>query len=257
MDINVNSSKKISLNFSLFSSVFKRYKDYLLPIFVIFMCFIIFFVVVLPQFQNYLSARKELEAENQKLDILKSNYNFLSSLDDNKNNADFKTLLFALPSNKDFTGIINALSAASSKTGVAIGDFSFSLGDLSKSTSQDVASKPSVKIEVNLAGNAQSIVNFVNELYKTAPVSEILSIKASGQSSSLVIIFYYKPYPPQNVSDSAPVVQVSSKNLNLIKQIYSWNNISGEDIFSSPISPISSISGNLSSSSASLNPSPF
>lgn len=255
MEISAGNSKKIALGKDSVNSFFQKYKDFLLPIFIIFACFLILFFVIVPQFQNYLSSRQQLEVETQKLNVLKNNYNFLSSLDEDKNTADFKILSATLPQGKDFIGIINALSIASSKTGVAIGDFSFSLGNLAKVGDVGVSSQPSVKIEVNLTGNASLITNFINELYKTAPLSEVLSVKTNLNSSNLTILFYYKPFPPQNVSDDAAVVQISSKNLNLLKQIYGWNNVADSEFPGLP--PISSGSANLSTGSSELNPSPF
>lgn len=255
MEINVDNSKKVNLNKDLFNSFFQKYKDYLLPLFTVLVCFAILFFVIMPQFQNYLSSKQQLEEETQKLNVLNNNYNFLSSLDEAKNTSDLKTLSVVLPPSKDFTGIINALSVASSKTGVGIGDFSFSLGNLAKSNDLDPSSQPSVKIEVNLTGNASLITNFINELYKTAPLSEILSVKTNLDSSNLVILFYYKPFPPQNVSDDAAVAQISSKNSNLLKQIYGWNNLDNQSF--PGFLQISTNSGNLSSQSSGLNPAPF
>jgi hypothetical protein len=255
MKINITNTNKVDLHKGSINLFVQRYKDYLLPIFVVFACILILFFVIIPQFQNYLLSRRQLDEETQKLNVLKNNYNFLTSLDDSKNSSDLKLLSLVLPPSKDFTGIINAISASASKTGVSIGDFSFSLGNLAKAENLGISSQPSIKIEINLIGDAQAITNFINELYKTAPVAEIVSVKTNLNNSNLTILFYYKPFPPQNVSDDVPVVQISSKNLNLLKQIYAWNNTSNQDIFGLPI--ISSNSSNLASLSGGLNPSPF
>lgn len=254
METNIDNSKKVTLNSNFLTSSFEKYKEYILPIVVVLVCFIILFLIILPQFQNYLVSRQQLDAEARKLSTLKNNYNFLTNLDDTENDADFKTLSLALPSNKDFTGIISGISAASSKTGVGIGNFSFSLGDLSKSTDQAVNSNPSIKIEISLVGNTLSVIKFINELYKTVPLSEVTSIKSSSTDSNLIILFYYKPFPPQNISDEAPVIPLSEKNQKLLKDIYAWNNASGENVFT--LSPSSSSSASSSSPTGS-NPSPF
>lgn len=253
MELGLDNSKQVNLTISSFKSYIRKYKDYFIPLFVILGSVMLFVLVIIPQFQNYVLSRKEFEAETQKLNILKNNYNFLISLDEDKNNNDFKILSLALPPNKDFTGIINAVSTAASKVGVGIGDFSFSLGDLSKASQEGVTSNPFIKIEINLTGNAKLITNFINELIKTVPLSEVISVKTNLNSSDLIIHFYFKPFPPQNISNEAPVVQISAQNINLIKQIYTWNNTTDQGI---GFIPLSSSSASVSSTSG-VNSSPF
>ena len=248
MDININNSKKINLNLNTFNTPFKSYKDNILPLAVILICIVVLFFVVVPQFQQYLKSNEEFKKETQKLEIYKNNYNFLSNLDDQKSDKDLDTLSQVLPSNKDFVGIMNAISAAASKTGVSIGDFDFSLGDLNKATVV-TSSYPSIKININLGANALSISRFIKELYKTAPLSEVVSIKTTNNASELEILFYYKPFPPQNISNQTPIVPLSNKSISLIKEVYSWNN-SGINAFL-PFIPTAS------PSSTGSNPSPF
>lgn len=249
MDINVNNSKKVNLYLDAFNTVFRSYKDNILPLAVILICIIVLFFVVVPQFQQYLNSNAQFKQETQKLEILKNNYNFLSNLDEGKSDKDLETLSQALPSNKDFAGIMNAISVAASKTGVSIGDFNFSLGDLNKATVV-TSSYPSIKISINLGANVQSISKFIEELYKTVPLSEVVSIKTSNNVSDLEILFYYKPFPPQNISDETPVTPLSYQDSSLIKEVYSWNNSGVNALL--PFIPTAS-----SSSLAGSNPSPF
>lgn len=248
MDININNSKKVNLGLDTFYTVFRSYKDNILPLAVILICIVVLFFVVVPQFQQYLNSNEQYKHEAQKLEVLKNNYNFLSNLDDAKSDKDLETLSQVLPSNKDFVGIMNAISAAASKTGVSIGDFDFSLGDLNKAVIT-TSSYPSIKIDINLGANALSISKFIKELYKTVPLSEIVSIKTTNNVSDLEILFYYKPFPPQNISDETPVVPLSYESISLIKEVNLWNN-SGVNAFL-PFIPTAS------SSSTGSNPSPF
>ena len=250
MEINITNSKKVTLDTQASKSLLREYKDFILPVFVILSSVLLLFFVVIPQLNQYFVSRKELSDETQKLNVLKNNYNFLSNLDDSKTADDLKLLSKVLPPNKDFTGILNALSAASSKTNVTIGNFSFSLGDLSKSTQQS-GSFPSLKMDVDLGGDAGSIVKFMNELNKTAPLAETKVIKGAGKLYLLTIVFYYKPFPPQNISDDEPVVPLSAQSTALINDISTWNNVSDQDAFSF-LPPVTA-----SSSATGSNPSPF
>ncbi len=232
MEINITNSKKITVDAGSVKSLFREYKDFILPIFVIICSFLVLFFVVVPQLNQYFASSKQLSDETQKLNLLKNNYNYLLNLDENKTNTDLSLLSKVLPPNKDFTGILNALSVVSSKTNVSVGNFSFSLGDLSKSSQQGNLTSPSLRMEVNINGNAASIVKFMSELNKTAPLAETTVIKGSGGVYLLTLIFYYKPFPPQNISDDEPIVPLSSQNSSFIKDLSSWNNTSNQDAFS-------------------------
>lgn len=246
MEINIKTTKKVNLNSQAITASYRHYKESLLPIGVILVCIGILFFIIVPQFKNYLSSKKELETENQKLEVLKNNYNFLLNLEDSKADTDFKTLSKALPPNKDFVGIMSAITIAASKTGVSVEDFNFSLGDLNKA-SDDSSQYPSIKIDVNIGGNAKDIAKFIDELYKTAPASEVTSIKTTGNASSLITFFYYKPFPPQNVSNESPITPLSNENKSLIENVSSWNS-SSLDTFLPDVS---------ASESGGTNPSPF
>ncbi len=256
MDINISNSKKVNLDREAAETVFRHYKDNILPIAVILVCILIFFFVVIPSFKQFIHTQEQLKIETQKLDVLKNNYNFLLSLEDSQIESDYNLMSRALPSNKDFVRIMNAISVASQKTGVSVGDFDFSLGNLDKTTDQTLF--PSIKINMNLGGNVQSIAKFVTELYKTAPVSEVTTIKATGAFASLEIKFYYKPFPPLNISGESAIVPYSQQSLSLIKEVSSWNNINQDLLF--PMLSVASGSSEQtfsSSPSAGENPSPF
>ncbi|MEK7160298.1 MAG: hypothetical protein AAB702_02350 [Patescibacteria group bacterium] len=245
MEIDIKTAKKVNLNSQAITTVYRHYKDNFLPIGIIIACIGILFFVIAPQFKNYLSSKEELKTQTQKLKFLKNNYNFLLSLDDSKTDTDFKMLSKVLPPNKDFVGIMSAITIVASKTFVTVEDFDFTLGDLNKV--DDNSSKyPLIKINVNIGGSAKDIAKFIAELYKTVPASQVTSIKTAGNVSSLVINFYYKPFPPQNVNSESFVVPISAKNQSLIESVSLWNS-SGLDAFPDVSA---SVSGG-------TNPSPF
>lgn len=220
--------KKFNLEFNNLLILYRHYKDYFLPFGIIVVCILVVLWVVIPQFQQYLNLQQQLKTEMQKLDVLKNNYNFLSNLDSTKSDADFSSLALALPSGKDFAGIMNSVSYASAKTGVTVGDFEFSVGSLSNGNTEGISAYPSIKIDLNLISNTQGIIQFIQELYKTAPASEVTNIKTGGNSGSITILFYYKQFPQQVVDDSAPITLLSAKDTALIQTVSAWNNSSNQ-----------------------------
>jgi len=246
--MEADNSKKFNLEVANLSILYRHYKDYFLPFVVILACILMVFYVIIPQFQQYLSLQQQLKVETQKLEVLKSNYSFLSSLDGSKSNKDFNALTLVLPSGKDFAGIINAISYASAKTGVAVGDFEFSVGSISGKDAQGVSAYPSISIDINLVGDTQSVVKFIQEIYKTAPASEVTHIKTGGNAGSITILFYYKAFPQQAIDDSAPIKVLSAQDSSLIETVSAWNNVSNQ--LSLPLIP--SLLSGVSSQAASL-----
>lgn len=248
MDININASKKFNIDFNTIIILYRHYKDYLLPVFVIIGSFFVFLLIVIPQVQQYYSTKQQLDLETQKLQVLKNNYNFLASLDESEENTQLGTLSSALPSGKDFAGVINAISASSANTGVLVGDFDFQVGDLS-SVNQGLTAFPSLQITVNLTGNALSLATFMSQLYKTVPLSEVTSIKVNQTASVLTILFYYKPFSGITINNEAPIVPLTQKEQSLLSDILVWDsNTSISSLISAPSS---------SSASPGSNPSPF
>jgi hypothetical protein len=249
-------NEKINLEFTNFLILYRHYKAYQLPIGVILACILVIFLIIIPQFQQYFISQQALKIEVDKLQILKSNYSFLTNLDDSKTGSDFKTLSYALPSGKDFAGVMNAIAYVSAKTGVSVGDFNFSLGDLSNSSTMGVTAFPSVQIDVNLVGNAQAITKFIEVLYKTAPVSEVTNIKTGGDSGTITIVFYYKPFPSQKIDGSVPIVALSGQEASLVKNISLWNNTADQSL--TPVIPsVFSETPVATASASGVNTNPF
>lgn len=246
---------KINLEFTNLLILYRHYKAYFLPLGIIIACVLIVFLIIVPQFQQYLSLQEELKVQVEKLQLLKNNYNFLANLDETKTASDFNALSLALPSGKDFAGIMNAISYVSAKTGVSVGDFNFSLGNLSN-IAEGVTAYPSIKIDVNLVASPQNTMKLIGELYKTVPVSEVTSIKLNGNSGTVTMLFYYKPFPPQVIDDTAPIYVLSEQDLSLIKKISSWNNAIDQSL--TPVIPsIFSEPSIATPSSPAVNSGPF
>jgi hypothetical protein len=248
MNNSFNGPKKINIDFENLLVLYKHYKDFLLPIGVILVSILVIIYVVFPQIQQYFSSQDLVKAEQQKLDALNSNYNLLTSLDDAKIASNLDTLSAALPPEKDFAGIIDAISYVSAKTGVSVGNFEFSLGDLSASNFAGTA-YPSTKIDISLKGDPKSIVEFAHELTKTMPIAEVTALNISGDSGTLTVLFYYKPYPVQSVSDQTPIAPLSAKQLSLIKELSSWNSVGQTSLPVLPTAP--------ATASAAISGSPF
>jgi Tfp pilus assembly protein PilO len=238
MNTTLNGPRKINIDFENLVVLYKHYKDFLLPIVVILISILVIIYIVFPQIQQYFNSQDLVKAEQQKLEALNSNYNLLTSLDNATIASNLNTLSLALPVQKDFAGIIDAISYVSAKTGVAVGNFEFSLGDLSSSNFGGTA-YPSTQINISLKGSTKTIADFADQIVKTMPIAEVTTINISGGTGSLTILFYYKPFPAQNISDQTQITPLSVSQLSLIKEVSSWNSVGQTNFPSFPTAPAS------------------
>ncbi len=225
MDLNKDLKDiHLNINSTTFNILYRKYKSFVLPFIIIIACIVLLFIVIIPQVQAVLDAKEKETIEKQKLELLKNNYNLLLNMDPVKLNSDFAMLTKTLPSGKDFAGIINSISDKSVKTGVRIGDFEFTVGNISKITEGEVAF-PSIQITLDVAGEPESVLNFVKQLYKSMPLSEITTIEQGGKSARIKIQFFYKAFPQGPISNESPIVVFSSIDSSLINELSGWDSV--------------------------------
>lgn len=216
--------KKVNIDSTTFWFLYRRYKEYLLPVGIIFACILLFILVIVPQFQNFLDAQQQAKAESDKLVILRNNLNLLTNMDESQMDSQLQIVSAALPPNKDFEGVLNGISVAANKAGVFLGDYEFQVGDITK-PSLNIQSFPSLQLLLTINGGVSDITRFMKELYKTVPLSEITDVKVTSTTSEITVLFYYKPFPPLGFDNSAPIKPVSQQGSSAISNLSSWNNV--------------------------------
>ena len=218
-------------------------KDYLLPLSTTAVSILLFIFFLIPQFQNYLGLREETKIELAKLAVLKNNLNTLSTINETSLNDQLKISEKALPANKDFASILGGVSSAAINSGVTLGDFEFLVGDLTKSPS-NLSQFPTLTLVVNINSDLNGLLKFVDQMEKTLPLSEISSIKDSNNTTSVSLVFYYKPFSPVNLSEDDQIGPISPKDYSFLTTLSSWNNADAQPMISVPI-PTSTDSGSL------------
>jgi len=235
MDLNKDIKDiHLNINSTTFNILYRKYKSFVLPSIIIIACIILFFMIIIPQIQALLDAKDKEKIERQKLELLKNNYNLLLNMDLTKLNSDFEILARTLPSGKDFAGIINAISDKSVKAGVTIGDFEFTVGDITKPQIGDSAF-PSILISLDVAGDSKAVLSFVTSLYKSMPLSAITTIEQGGDSARIKLQFYYKTFPQGPISNETPISAFTSNDISLISELTSWGTPIEVDFI--PLSP--------------------
>lgn len=224
--------KKTNINKELIIVLYKKNKEYLLPIGIVIICLLLFSFVIIPQIYSLFDLKAEAKQESKKLNILKTNYANLLNMNDTTLKSQYDVSSSVLPVGKDFAGILNAVSIAASKAEVSIGAFEFSVGDISKPPTS-VKKFPILELSLNLDGDANGASRFIKELYKTAPISEIITLKTYYSSISTTINFYYKAVPPVSFKGETPIKLLSGADLTVFNKISKWENTNRELVSSS------------------------
>lgn len=257
MDLN-KDIKDINFNIDIatITILYTRYKSFILPVVIILACILLFFSIISPQIQSVLSQKEQQNIEEAKLSILKNNYLLLSNMDQAELDSNYKLLVGVLPSTKDFAGIINSISANAASSGVSIGDFHFSVGNVTNLS--DGSSFPSIQIDLNILGSLPSTINYIDKLYKSSPLAEVTSIQANEGSAIIAVKFFYKAYPQTTISDETTIIPFSAAEKNLIATLLTWQNNSELAPLILNIKPQASSSSSLeqqtASESSSTNP---
>lgn len=216
-------NKRTNIDISTIKLLYHNNKNYILPIVVILVSLFLFIKFIIPQMIALSEAQELIKKENEKLQVLRNNLNLLTSANEQTLDSQLAVTSGALPTNKDFAGILNAVSFAANKTGVFLGDFEFQVGDVSKDNPQ-IQLSPSLELVLTVRGGVKPTLNFINELYNSVPVSEVLTLEINDTAALLTTSFYYKSYPKTGFSYNVALKPLSKRSLDTIKEISSWNN---------------------------------
>jgi hypothetical protein len=208
-----------------------RYRDssyYSLILFtVIFLvCSVLFFQIIIPQFTNWFSIRKEVAATKERISILKNNIQFMNTIDKPQLASQLQVASTAVPSERDFTLILNSLSEAAVRSAISFDDFNFQVGDVDSSKNKivDPAYKDLSVIRVSLVAHGQfdNIRRFIQEVGAKLPLSEIASMNGSNGGVAITIQFYQKSFPHISLQDDEPLSDVPLAKKELLRKLSTW-----------------------------------
>lgn len=265
-NINFDTSQKdktlakFTLDKETIKILYQRYKIFLLPLVIIIVCVFLLFKVVGSQIQDLFTLRDEAVMVKNKIDVLKNNLDFLSSIDEEIQNRELQVASNALPPYKDFAGILNAIMGATIKAGVGLNDFSFSVGDIS-TKSATLAKSPTLTSKLTIINSSpMQTKQFLTELSQALPLTDVSTVETSGNSANIAVLFYYKPFPPISFNYDAPMKNLTTEEKKLLERIASWQvNYTGLDLesLSQPTTGTSSSEMSVSSQKGESESIPF
>lgn len=214
-------SAKLPIDAGVLKTLYYRYSEYATPLLVILVCLVLFAVLIVPQMRELLTLKNEDANFRKKVTVLRSNLDFLSSLNEQTLDSDFAVVSQALPTEKDFGGVLTAISSAAGKSGVALGDFAFQVGELSTKSAQ-LSKRPSLAITLSVNADVVGVKRFLSKLSETLPLSEVLLLETAGRSSTLTTLFYYKPFVQQQFDSATALSPLGKEQQELLEKLVLW-----------------------------------
>lgn len=193
-------------------------RDYLVPVLIIFVCAIVFLVIVIPQMQSYFSLQSQYSADLAKLQVLQRNFQDVTGFDDQQLNANFSLTTTALPEEKNAIVILNAISKSASLSNVSLKDYNFEVA-----TTVNKSDQVLLPVSLSVTGDKSSILKFVHELSISLPLSEVRSVDIQNNNTALIsAVFSMQTFSQAAINTNEPLQLLTDQDKSILNQLSSW-----------------------------------
>ncbi|MBI2021696.1 type 4a pilus biogenesis protein PilO [Candidatus Daviesbacteria bacterium] len=199
----------------------EKYRIFILPVGSVLVCLILLIFVVIPQFIRYLTVNKTLEETKQKQTILSDKLNSLQQIDQNVYKENIDVALAALPDNQDVTGAVGQLLFLVSNNRLKLNALSFS------NVTANTGKIQSFQIKMEIAGNTDTVKNFISQLAKIPRILKLDKIeviglrKSNDVQASMSMLAYFEELPKSIGEVEQPLPAFDEKDVNLLTKIKS------------------------------------
>jgi len=242
--------KKINseLNKDTLLGLYYENKEMVLPVFAIVVSILLFIIFIIPQLLSFPSRKSEVDIENAVLNQIKESEKVLSTVNLDLVNSQVELVSKTLPEKKTIEEALGAIFTAASLSNSQIESYQFidSGAEAGPVPKESENKYQSLDFSVNIFGDINQAVDFIDQLYKSYPISSVKDIEISEGIASMKISFFYSPFVTGSLDDRTRVRSMSEKEREAIEEIQSWNETLGGDIFNTLLE--SSPSGESSSS---------
>lgn len=222
MKFNKEVDKELIIN------LYYENKELVLPIFSIVVSFFLFAIFIAPQVLSFPARRTEIAAETLKLNKIKDSEKILSTANVDLINSQVQIVENTFPDKKEFENVLNAISAAANLSNTQIDSYQFQGSKDVKTTS---GSFPSLSFQVNILGDLDQTISFVDQLYKTFPISDVTSIANADNLSTISINFFYSPFSTMEINDRTQIRSMSANEKSTMDKITKWNDSFSGELF--------------------------
>ena len=223
----MKSMKKLKL-----LQFYQNYKLIIFPVLVGLASLILIGFVILPQIFGILGARKNLNEEQEKLNILEAKADELTYLDAKDLDQKLSLALYGLPSEKDFTVIIDTMRQLTALSGVSMVSLKFN-------PRNTVAKASSFGINISVLGSKENLDSFMDAVEQSPRTMKIVSVEvfpsgAGAVSAEVAIEAYYSATPKSLGSVDAPLPKISEQDETLLGELQASLAAAGPGVISGP-----------------------
>jgi hypothetical protein len=209
-----------------FKLFYFKYKRVFLPSLFGLLAVFLIFMVILPQISAISKLTSDLNEASNKVQILKSSLDVISSQNEAEVDSKLGIVTEALPTAKDILRIFNSLNSAAASSNTTLREFSVEVGGVygrEAEIKQDLPSAPSMEVVARVDGDVRSISKFSDALYRKFPLSEISTIDSAGDSTTFQVNFFYKPVNFSILSKQDKVSALSAQDVEFINKLSAEN----------------------------------
>lgn len=210
------------------NNIYFEKREYMLPVFAIFVSFLLFFIFIVPQVLSFPQRKGEIDVENAKLSKIKETEKILSSANKGLIDSQFKIASKALPPAKPFEEVLSGITTAATLSNSQIDSYQFEEQEALQVESSKFSS---LIFQVTIIGGIEQAIEFVSQINKTYPIAEVNKITSSFGTSSISIVFYYKAFPSIDSEDRTQIRSLSAEEKKALDQVSKWNETTVEDVF--------------------------
>lgn len=200
-------------------------KQYIIPLITIVVCILLFFQLIIPQFQDIFKTWEQEKQIQKDIEMYKNNLVVLGRISSSTVDNQLQIASSILPPNKDFEGILASIAYAGSKSQAKVGDYSLSVGKLENDQSATKGFETNLTVNLTVSGSISSVRSFIKILSLSGPVADVSSVSYKDDISTVKVAFYYKPFPIITIDYKKGMSDLSGKEKEKIQELSSWNNI--------------------------------
>lgn len=200
-------------------------KQYIIPLITIVVCILLFFQLIIPQFQDIFQTWEQEKQIQKDIEMYKNNLVVLGKISSTTVDNQLRIISSILPPNKDFEGILASIAYAESKSQAKVGDYSLSVGKLDDDQSATKGLETNLTVNLSVSGSISAVRSFIKTLSLSGPVADVSSVSYKGDLSAVKVAFYYKPFPLITIDYKKGMTDLSSKEKEKIQEISNWNNV--------------------------------
>lgn len=207
--------------------IYRKYKQQLLPIALLFASFFIIFRIALPQWSEMGEVRRQIDKRQETVADLQNSLALLQTIPVTTIDRNFEVATTALPPEKDVALMFTMLNSAANKANVELQGFNLRVGDIFD-TENEIKSErsidglPYLNVTIQAEGDNADLKAFADNLYEGLPLIELTRVSIDKGLGSYDVNFFFKPFDTIPVAFLNKIENLTTEEAALLKQLEEW-----------------------------------